>query len=97
MKKVEIIVYGIAIVVGIILLIIANLAHADYNRREELAKSLCSSINLTFGNYQHYGDRKIVCLIQQRTESEHLNISSQTLEIYLYPDWDYYLNKTTKR
>ena len=97
MKLSDWLILGIIALITIALVFVADHFDKKTEERESVGRDLCSVLNLTFGEYQSYHQHRVVCKLVVKSESEHLNISSQEMDIYLYPDWGYYLNKTGKR
>jgi hypothetical protein len=67
----------------------------DYDLREQIGFELCNTNNLIYVRLNSI-PQTIVCKTNISLASEHYNISPESLEITITPDWGYYLNQTKK-
>lgn len=68
----------------------------DFDRKEQIGESLCETNNFIYVRMNSI-PQTIVCKSNITYTSEHYNISPETLEIIITPDWDYYQKNETAK
>lgn len=91
----------IAIVLGIcalsVILVFATEGYRkDLDKKELIGKDLCKTNNFIYDRIDSI-HQTIVCQTNISVSTDHYNITPETLEVTIKPDWDYYQKNETAK
>lgn len=86
---------GIIVALTILLVFGTEGIRADIDQREAVGKSLCENHSFIYKDYDLF-KKTISCYTNITYNGDHFNITPETLEVVITPEWGYYLNATKK-
>jgi flagellar basal body-associated protein FliL len=94
----NILIVAVIVIITIMVVVATEGMREHWDKQEQIGKQLCEINKFKYNRLDTMG-QTIVCETNITYNSEHYNLSPETLEITITPDWSYYLPKkgaTTK-
>jgi hypothetical protein len=91
----NILIVGVIVFITCMVVVATTGMRERWDKQEQVGKELCQNHSFIYKRLNSLPN-SIVCETNITYNAEHYNISPETLEVFITPDWDYYLNTTKK-